>query len=1065
MVLKKTNCPATNSGNTMRKCYFQQNYQKQMARRTHVMKCVHNIRVTNPGDRDCWEVDTANGYIDDGGLNHCAPACGYYGVHREQYSLNKKKRWLLDDIVADAVHDQDLAAQPFKVTLVHRLFPCHNSFRSYKSSYSNVIHYYNSHSTLPVLKPTTRRSTRTGLVQKVTNLENNRISLSQRKKRPDHNRHFRGIQRKRGKTERKCSRETPGHAVREDVPEIRYEIGEAGAFFSSWKRGYYCRCSYCTKQTGTSFRGCHREKVEWYMTDTLLTPAGSVRRYSSCATEWPSKAGRPKEEGEDEGEEEGESDHCPLPPLQQFSLWDLALATQHRRQQRGRHRSPPVSIDHEACAVNSASSQTVKKHGKGRAILMEGGGDSVGERGGDMEVTDPTVSGSDSDDSSRPSGEEGDVASSMDKAPVWLKGFEEAVVQFEDSFSCCAVPDRELNPSYLQGRFEGAVRFAHCLPLTATFDLQGVWLAGWEGGGVGLEDWWLLCQAGATCVQGQATPDAGLQDHTQLLRLRVVREGEDREMEGVNQDLKRWMTARDHKPRMLSVEQLLDTVCCFVRQWAVSRQSSSVGGPTETVSQRGHGPVGMYLPYERYTGQAGVYLPHERYTGQVEVCSVDQAYQRLQSTEQQQLQTRGIEDLDLACSLTWCSVECAGCFTHFQDEETSEQGFGSFVTMTTCGHSFCRQCWQRHLVSSIVEGKTTLRCMEYKCETAVDSTTVMSLVPPWVYSRWQQRVWSQTVERSGEWRSCPNVSCGLLARRPPTPHTPQQTEEPRGVPVACGCNKHWCLHCGCDAHWPLTCAQLRTYTNMLRQNGDEEGVKTTYVEISSVQVKRCPFCRYPMEKNGGGSCMTCVMCQNQFCWVCLANWAEHVTGTYQGCHAKPEETVELENSRVYPLPIQCYQTAVSFRYLWKQLDRDRHRTITTCWAVWRCMGRKRGAALHDDPPSCVEEAVSFLKKGYVLLERGHVLLSNCPRHHRLARLLSSSLQLLSFCCDRVARYMEQPVKRILRTTEGLHTITSYGQQQIHSVCFLAHCLVSRVQGTTTQHWLLQANHEHFAQYK
>ncbi|XP_076448403.1 uncharacterized protein LOC143285080 isoform X2 [Babylonia areolata] len=1054
MVLKKTNCPATNSGNTMRKRFLQSIYQKQIAGRAHVIKCVHNIRVTNPGDGDCWEVDTAKGYIDDGGLSHCVPTHAMHFGHRELYSLNKKKRWLLDDIVADAVHDEDLAAEPFKVTLVHRLVPCHDTGH-YNSMYRNVTHYYDSHSTVPVLKPTSSRSTRTGFIQKVTSWEKNTNSRSQRKKRPDHNKHFRGIQRKRGQTQRNGPRDTADNAAREHVPEIRYEIGEAEAFHSATKQNYYL---YCNKQPGNRFRGFHKEKLEWYMTDAFLVSAGSAWGCSHHATECPSDADRLQEDGE----EEGEWVHCPPPPLQQFSLWDLALTTQHRRQQRGRHRSPPVSTDHEACAVNSASSQTVKKHGKGSAILMEGGGDSVGERGGDMEVTDPTVSGSDSDDSSR---EEGDAASSMDKAPVWLKGFEEAVVQFEDSFSCCAVPDRELNPSYLQGRFEGAVRFAHCLPLTATFDLQEVWLAGWEGGGVGLEDWWLLCQAGARCVQGQATPDAGLQDHTQLLRVRVMRGGEDMEAESVNQDLKCWLTARDHQPRVMSVGQLLDTVCHVVCKWTVSRQSSSVGRPCETVSQREHGRVDMYLPHERNSRQVDMNLPHERYTGQVEVCSVDQAYHHLQSAEQQQPQTRGIEDLDLACSVTWCSVECAVCFTRFHDEETLWRGFSSSVTMTTCGHSFCRQCWQHHLVSSIMEGKTTLRCMEYKCETAVESTTVMSLVPPWVYSRWQQRVRCQTVERSGEWTWCPHAGCGLLARRPLTMNTLQQTEEPRGVPVACGCNKHWCLHCGCDAHWPITCAQLRTYTNMLRQNGDEEGVKTTYVEISSVQVKRCPFCRYPMEKNGGCSHMTCVMCQNQFCWVCLAKWAEHVTGSYRGCWEKAEETVELENSRVYPLPIQCYQTAVSFRYLWKQLDRDRHRTITACWAVWRCMGRKRGAALHHDPPSCVEEAVSFLKKGYVLLERGHVLLSNCPRHHRLARLLSSSLQLLSFCCDRVARYMEQPVKRILRTTEGLHTVTSYGQQQIHTVCFLAHCLASRVQGTTMQHWLLHGDHEHFVQYK
>ena len=53
---------------------------------------------------------------------------------------------------------------------------------------------------------------------------------------------------------------------------------------------------------------------------------------------------------------------------------------------------------------------------------------------------------------------------------------------------------------------------------------------------------------------------------------------------------------------------------------------------------------------------------------------------------------------------------------------------------------------------------------EYKCETTVDPTTLLALVPQWVYTRWQQRVHSKAVERSGQWRWCPNARCDLLAK-------------------------------------------------------------------------------------------------------------------------------------------------------------------------------------------------------------------------------------------------------------------------------------------------------------
>ena len=46
----------------------------------------------------------------------------------------------------------------------------------------------------------------------------------------------------------------------------------------------------------------------------------------------------------------------------------------------------------------------------------------------------------------------------------------------------------------------------------------------------------------------------------------------------------------------------------------------------------------------------------------------------------------------------------------------------------------------------------------------VDTTTLLSLVPQWVFTRWQQRLHSKAVECSGEWRWCPNARCGLLAK-------------------------------------------------------------------------------------------------------------------------------------------------------------------------------------------------------------------------------------------------------------------------------------------------------------
>ena len=52
-----------------------------------------------------------------------------------------------------------------------------------------------------------------------------------------------------------------------------------------------------------------------------------------------------------------------------------------------------------------------------------------------------------------------------------------------------------------------------------------------------------------------------------------------------------------------------------------------------------------------------------------------------------------------------------------------------------------------------------------------------------------------------------------------------------------------------------------------------------------VQVKRCPACRYPIEKNGGCPHMTCSRCRAEFCWLCRADWKGH---NYSRCRHAPE---------------------------------------------------------------------------------------------------------------------------------------------------------------------------------
>lgn len=200
MVLKKTNCPRVNSGNTMKKCYYAQSFQKYSAQTTHVIKFVRNIPFVNPNDGKVWEVDAAKAYFDDSGLANSGSARLFHwnGRNLEFYSLNKKFRWRLEGVVAEAVNDAELAKEPFKVTLVRRVVPVDGDVTS-ANRYSNVTHYYDSHNSATMVKASNTRSSRQSLLERGSEKHKEELdqrSLRRLKRRHGHNQHFRGVQRK-----------------------------------------------------------------------------------------------------------------------------------------------------------------------------------------------------------------------------------------------------------------------------------------------------------------------------------------------------------------------------------------------------------------------------------------------------------------------------------------------------------------------------------------------------------------------------------------------------------------------------------------------------------------------------------------------------------------------------------------------------------------------------------------------------------------------------------------------------------------------------------------------------
>lgn len=236
----------------------------------------------------------------------------------------------------------------------------------------------------------------------------------------------------------------------------------------------------------------------------------------------------------------------------------------------------------------------------------------------------------------------------------------------------------------------------------------------------------------------------------------------------------------------------------------------------------------------------------------------------------------------------------------------SDINFISFPkSLNACGHQFCNSCWRTHLKTLIGHGNTELQCPGYECSTTIDHVTLMSLVPS-LYGRHVAKRLDTFLEMDPEWKWCPADQCKLVVKATSSQNisgrhlTSLDAVQP--VPVVCVCGTMWCFKCQEDAHWPATCDEARIFRQ--RNEGYAKMIINSQSTslITSVNVKNCPFCHYPIEKGPGCNHMVCGLCSKEFCWWCLQKWSwDHV------CQAKHQVTKREVDLPVDTKHLQSYE--------------------------------------------------------------------------------------------------------------------------------------------------------------
>ena len=107
------------------------------------------------------------------------------------------------------------------------------------------------------------------------------------------------------------------------------------------------------------------------------------------------------------------------------------------------------------------------------------------------------------------------------------------------------------------------------------------------------------------------------------------------------------------------------------------------------------------------------------------------------------------------------------------------------------------------------------------------------------------------------------------------------------------CDKEFCSLCSANWHPGLTCAQngnalFTSASNAKRTNSNVGLIKGSSASHGRIMgpageflpvtggsiegdIKRCPMCNVPIERDAGCAQMMCKRCKHVFCWFCLTS--------------------------------------------------------------------------------------------------------------------------------------------------------------------------------------------------
>ncbi|OWF39340.1 E3 ubiquitin-protein ligase ARI3 [Mizuhopecten yessoensis] len=411
-----------------------------------------------------------------------------------------------------------------------------------------------------------------------------------------------------------------------------------------------------------------------------------------------------------------------------------------------------------------------------------------------------------------------------------------------------------------------------------------------------------------------------------------------------------------------------------------------------------------------------------------DVKTVHEAYETLLTEEDDVLQSFELVNMIPTSSDIGT---CGTCFCESDDPPADG------CMLLPCQHYFCIDCWRQHITIRIKEGANDIPCQAFKCKEFIVDVMVRTLVSCDLANQWIKRKKERILE-SQSWHWCPTTSCDKVA----TVTTASSRFSGDNIPVLCGCDRVWCFSCQSDVHWPATCDQYLNYRKTLSQYAEPR--------FYYVDVKKCPKCKHPIEKNGGCPQMTC-RCSHMFCWECLRDRSSHVDGVE--CREKATSLITMTLDEYSTMHTRLYRKCIEHRYKWKKTFSngaiEQRVNVFRSSAAYKMKNSKTkqvafiSEELTDQSMNAeLRSSLVFVKEVHLVLENVFVMLSYTPRRLRRNRAL---LDHIEFCILRMEHILNKSrlcrddlrrVSRLRTSIEGslrvLPYLTTFIQREIRA---------------------------------